>query len=82
MIDVVVDEALCTGCGLCVSYCPYDGAEIQNEQVVFVEACTRCTACVAVCPEYALSLQSRPRPAAREPHQIATRHRPSFRPLP
>jgi ferredoxin len=82
MIDVVVDESLCTGCGLCVSYCPYGGAEIEDDTVVFVESCTRCTACVAVCPEYALSLQRRPPAAAPGAQRAPARRRPSTRPLP
>lgn len=60
MIYVVVDEDLCTGCGMCVTYCPYKGAEVVDGRVEFLEACLHCTACVAVCPEYALSLENRP----------------------
>lgn len=65
MIDVVVDDERCTGCGICASYCPYGAAEVEEGRVVLLDSCVRCTACVDVCPEYALSLERRP-PAAAE----------------
>ncbi|MBW2524838.1 MAG: 4Fe-4S binding protein [Deltaproteobacteria bacterium] len=70
MIDVVVDEERCTGCGQCVAFCPYDAVSLQDGCAVIDEGCLRCTGCVSVCPEYALSLERtppRPEPLRRGP---------------
>ncbi len=51
-----VDEELCSGCGLCVSVCPYDAREIdEREKVAKVTEvlCQGCGACVAACPNKA-----------------------------
>jgi heterodisulfide reductase subunit A len=49
----LMDEELCTGCGLCINICPY-GARTLNEEKkvaeVNVALCEGCGACAAVCP--------------------------------
>ncbi|MGD9642824.1 MAG: CoB--CoM heterodisulfide reductase iron-sulfur subunit A family protein [Elusimicrobiales bacterium] len=58
----VVDEAKCTGCGLCPAECSYDGAltmaEKNGKKVVVVNPalCKGCGACVAVCPVRAINV--------------------------
>ena len=54
----VVDETKCTGCGTCVTVCPY-GALRKNDQgiaEVIVAACKGCGCCGATCPEGAISM--------------------------
>ncbi len=50
---VRVNEKLCTGCGICVSVCPYDAREIDDEtkkaKILYV-VCQGCGACAAACP--------------------------------
>ncbi|MGQ9627178.1 MAG: FAD-dependent oxidoreductase [Anaerolineae bacterium] len=56
-----VNERLCSGCGLCVSVCPY-GARVMDEerhiaQVVEI-LCQGCGACAALCPNKATQQKS------------------------
>lgn len=48
-----VDDELCSGCGICVSICPYNARELDKEEnvVKVVEAlCQGCGSCSAACP--------------------------------
>jgi heterodisulfide reductase subunit A len=48
-----IDEDRCAGCRICVSVCPYDAAEFDEEKKVarIQEAiCEGCGACIAACP--------------------------------
>ena len=58
----VVDEAKCTGCGLCPAECSYEGALMMTEKngkklaQVNPALCKGCGACVAVCPVRAIDV--------------------------
>ncbi|MBN1862056.1 MAG: CoB--CoM heterodisulfide reductase iron-sulfur subunit A family protein, partial [Dehalococcoidales bacterium] len=55
----VVDEAVCSGCRLCVPLCPYTAISFDDEKLVcrVNEAlCKGCGACVGGCPSDAISL--------------------------
>jgi heterodisulfide reductase subunit A len=58
----VVNEAACTGCGLCPAECSYEGALMMTEKNgrplarVNPALCKGCGACVAVCPTRALDV--------------------------
>jgi len=51
---VVWDEALCTGCGNCVTHCPTGALYIPDRATMAVtfdeEKCIECLACLRVCP--------------------------------
>ena len=51
---VTLDEARCTHCGHCITYCPTGAlyiADSATREVTFNEAkCIECLACIRVCP--------------------------------
>ena len=58
---VRIDEALCTGCGVCVSPCA-EGAIVMVDgkaKVVKEELCDGAGFCLGVCPTGALTLETR-----------------------
>jgi len=52
----MVDEDICTGCGICVEVCPYEARTI-NERKRIAEVndalCAGCGGCIAACPSNA-----------------------------
>ncbi|MEM0361414.1 MAG: CoB--CoM heterodisulfide reductase iron-sulfur subunit A family protein [Sulfolobales archaeon] len=55
----VVNDEVCSGCGLCVSVCPYDAITIEEREgrrVAKVNSirCKGCGACAATCPSGAM----------------------------
>ncbi len=55
-----VNARKCSGCGLCVTACPYNARWLDDEQKVAVVAealCQGCGACVALCPNGASKLR-------------------------
>jgi len=60
-----VDEALCTGCGLCVEHCQFEALSLDDVVHAIVLRineirCLGCGLCVLACPEEALVLVRRP----------------------
>ena len=56
IVKPILDEALCDGCGLCVSVCQC-GALVMVEktvEIMSVESCGYCTECEMVCPTGAI----------------------------
>ncbi len=53
---VVVNSALCVGCGICEDICPMGAISLEEIAVVDSERCTGCRLCLAQCPRGALSL--------------------------
>jgi ferredoxin/flavodoxin len=54
---VKYNEALCNGCGACVSVCPIQRLELKDRRIVAGKnglACIHCTQCVYACPAGAL----------------------------
>lgn len=59
-VGVRVHESRCSACGLCVTSCPFDARELDEEQgcaVVHSQLCQACGTCAAVCPNDATQLQ-------------------------
>jgi Na+-translocating ferredoxin:NAD+ oxidoreductase RNF subunit RnfB len=58
---VRIDQASCTGCGLCVSPCAEGAIVIENgkAKVVREELCDGAGFCLGVCPAGALTIETR-----------------------
>ena len=64
--SIEIDEKICTGCGICVEFCPKKilvlsrkrnpggicPAEVEN-----LDACTKCRLCELYCPSFAISVE-------------------------
>jgi len=58
-VTTVIDQQLCTGCGLCVLVCPSQTISMRGgKAVVSGERSLNCGHCQAVCPEGAVSVGS------------------------
>ena len=59
-ITSVVDPDKCSGCGTCVSICPYGAIQKNEEDIAetILAACKGCGACASVCPEKAISMRN------------------------
>ncbi|PWH16840.1 MAG: (4Fe-4S)-binding protein [Ardenticatenia bacterium] len=58
----VVDPALCSGCGICVTTCRFDAISVPSAaESVYAKvdefACEGCAACVYACPQQAIQMQ-------------------------
>ena len=59
MQQVIIDKEKCTGCGVCVSICPYRAIDVLDGVAEYIlEDCFLCGQCQAVCPEDAVQLPS------------------------
>jgi NAD-dependent dihydropyrimidine dehydrogenase PreA subunit len=58
MVEIVIDEDACVGCGSCVEDCPNDVYEMDENnyktKVVKVEDCMACLSCHEICPAQAM----------------------------
>lgn len=65
-IDFAIEEALCTGCAVCVDSCPADVLRCSaggKAAATYVEDCQACFLCVWDCPVEAISLKLKRLPA-------------------
>jgi len=55
---VVINEAWCKGCELCVDFCPTQVFEMRQGKAVAVrqEDCTGCLLCELHCPDLAIKI--------------------------
>lgn len=58
VISAQVDKELCSGCGQCMSICPY-GAIVEKDGKAEVEDihCRGCGLCFSVCPTQAITVR-------------------------
>jgi 2-oxoglutarate ferredoxin oxidoreductase subunit delta len=63
---VYVNQNYCSGCGICIEFCPQDVLAKSNDQnhkgiqIVFAakpEACTACMLCELYCPDFAIGIE-------------------------
>jgi hypothetical protein len=60
LLDLVVDEQACQGCGTCVDACWFNLPRIEDGCAVIDSPwCMRCPICSTACPEGAISLENR-----------------------
>jgi len=58
VIAQVVEEP-CTGCGICITACPYDAIKVEEGVAKVTEVlCTGCGACVSTCPSGAMAIKN------------------------
>ncbi len=57
-VIAVVDEDLCSGCGVCVALCPYSAIKKDEQGIARVTevACKGCGTCAASCPARAITV--------------------------
>jgi electron transfer flavoprotein alpha subunit len=55
-MNIEVEEAVCTKCGICRKYCSFDAIEYKDGLPVFNFNCVLCGACVKPCPYSAISI--------------------------
>ena len=66
MAHIMVDDAYCKGCGLCVNACPIHIIELDSTRInakgyhpahcMDDDACTGCTSCATMCPDVAITV--------------------------
>jgi 2-oxoglutarate ferredoxin oxidoreductase subunit delta len=57
--EVLINREWCKGCGICVTFCPKDALELDNEdKAVWAhpENCIACGLCELRCPDLAIEL--------------------------
>lgn len=53
---IVVDQALCAGCGVCVDECPIEAITLTDDiALIDADRCDGCGECVEICPNQALA---------------------------
>jgi len=50
----VVDEEVCTKCGICEDFCQFNAIAVLSKVIVFDELCHGCSGCSYVCPKGAI----------------------------
>ncbi len=59
-----IDREKCVMCGNCVSACPFNALDVENEKIIVKDNCTLCGACKDACAYDAIIIEA-PQPAAK-----------------
>lgn len=56
VVTIEIDEDLCSGAGECVSVCPVNVYELENDKAIpsNIDECIECGLCVDSCPTGAI----------------------------
>ncbi len=56
--SIEINHDLCKGCGICVSFCPQEVLELDDEKAVVKhkEKCNVCRMCELRCPDIAIEV--------------------------
>ena len=57
----VVDDDRCTGCGICITFCPSQAISVASLAAIDTMRCTGCGEGIAICSARALSVAQRVR---------------------
>jgi heterodisulfide reductase subunit C len=60
-LPLSINEDLCSGCGICVSSCPFEALELRKHDDKYtvylkIESCRGCGVCSAACPAGAIAM--------------------------
>ena len=60
VVTLALDEAKCSGCGMCLAVCPHGVFAVENAKAAVVDrdACMECGACAINCPCEAVTVES------------------------
>lgn len=60
VVTLRIDEAKCTGCGMCLDVCPHEVLKMNGKcvQVADRDACMECGACRRNCPKGAIFVEA------------------------
>ncbi|MBS3817656.1 MAG: 4Fe-4S binding protein [Candidatus Thermoplasmatota archaeon] len=65
-VEIEIDKDLCTGCGICIKFCPEDVLAESDElnqydnhfpEVVAKDRCIVCRRCELYCPDFAIEVE-------------------------
>lgn len=68
MTKIYIDEKICTGCGICIEFCPKkvlayssqrSSGGIYHACVANMAACTHCHLCELYCPAFVISVEEK-----------------------
>jgi len=59
--QLIINEAWCKGCGICVSFCPKNCLEMVGGKVRLKQDgdCIMCALCEQRCPDYAIFVEDK-----------------------
>ncbi|MGM0404740.1 MAG: 4Fe-4S dicluster domain-containing protein [Thermoplasmatota archaeon] len=66
-LKITIDRELCTGCGICIRFCPKDVLGESDElnqygnhyaEVKDLDSCIECRRCELYCPDFAISVET------------------------
>jgi len=64
--EIVIDEKMCQGCGLCIIFCKHGCIALMPERLTTIgraqasfvqpDKCTACSVCAWMCPHFAIEV--------------------------